>query len=61
MNPECQEAFECLIKNNLLVDSEKHELLESLQFQPNNLWLKDFYLAKICKQLTSDKPHQGIV
>jgi hypothetical protein len=33
----------------------------SLNFSPNQLWLKDFYLAKISKDLTKLSKPQGIV
>jgi len=64
-NPECYEAFECLTKNNLLVDSEKRKLIDELKFTPKTLWLKDFYLSKVDKQVVgsgenTSKP-QGIV
>jgi hypothetical protein len=32
INPECYQAFEKLIKNNLLVANEKSELIGSIQF-----------------------------
>lgn len=45
----CQEAFNKLIRNNLLLDQEKSDLLESLKFSRETLWLKDFYQSKIEK------------
>ena len=51
-----------MIKNNLLVDLEKRELIESIQFPDEALWMKDFYLSKINKQLkTSQEKAQGLV
>lgn len=59
INPECFEAFEKMIKNNLMVDDEKNELISQLQFKPHQLWLKDYYVSKIKKELVSVP--QGVV
>ena len=51
INPECYQAFEKLIKNNLLVANEKSELIGSIQFTKQSLWLKDYYLSKIRQEI----------
>jgi len=53
INPNCYSAFEKLIKNNLLVDQDKIELIESINFTNESIWLKDFYLSKINKDLAA--------
>jgi len=64
-NPECFEAFDSLTRNNLLIDSEKRQLIEELKFTNKQLWVKDFYLSKIDKQVVGQDEHsykpQGIV
>ena len=60
INPECYEAFERLIKNNLLVEDEKCQLINQLKFISQTLWLKDFYLAKVNKSISSNET-EGIV
>lgn len=60
-NCECFEAFDCLIKNNLLMEEEKHELISSLLFGPKQLWLKDYYLSKINKELMIGSKAEGKV
>ena len=59
VNPECFEAFEKMIKNNLMVDEEKNELISQLQFKPHQLWMKDYYASKIRKEIVSVP--QGVV
>ena len=51
INPECYQAFEKLIKNNLLVANEKSELIGSIQFTKQSLWLKDYYLSEIRQEI----------
>lgn len=47
-------AFEKLIKNNLLVASEKSELISSIQFSKQSFWLKDYYLSKIRQEINTE-------
>jgi len=57
----CQEAFSKLIRNNLLLDQEKSELLNSLKFCKDTFWLKDYYQSKIEKQLVKPDKALGVV
>ena len=41
------EAFDILINHQLLNTSEKQQLLNTLNFSPNNYWLYDYYQSKI--------------
>ena len=51
-----------MIKNNLLVDSEKREFIDSLEFSDEALWMKDFYMSKITKRLnTHSDSCQGLI
>lgn len=57
----CYEAFDKLVTNNLLRDEEKQDLINQLSFQPHNLWLKDFYVSKINKEVVSKNKAEGRV
>lgn len=53
------QAFDNLIKNSLITDPEKHELIASLTFTPKQMWVKDYYMSKINKEITENL--QGMV
>ena len=41
------EAFDTLINHHLLSLEQRNDLLTGIQFQPENMWLNDYYLSKI--------------
>ena len=43
------------------MDSEKLALVQSIQFPANALWLKDFYISKINKELVHREKAHGVV
>lgn len=61
VNPECYQAFEKLIRNNLIVDSEKVELIDQIQFSEKALWMRDFYFSKINKEVLTQDKAEGFV
>ena len=52
-NCENFEAFDRLVSNFLITQSQKEELVKELNFSAENLWLKDFYISKIRQDLRS--------
>lgn len=44
-----------------MVDSEKEELIRSISFSAKSLWIKDFYLSKISKEVVAREKAEGLV
>jgi|JI6StandDraft_1071083.scaffolds.fasta_scaffold11101_9 tetratricopeptide (TPR) repeat protein len=59
-DPTCVEAFNRLIDCNLLSNLEKEQLLTMLNFNPEDIWIKKYYRARIKDELLS-KPKQDVM
>lgn len=63
MKANCEnfEAFNRLIGNFLITQSQKEELIKELSFTAENLWMKDLYLSKIRNEVRQSNEHEGLV
>lgn len=46
-DPTCHEAFKRMIDFYLLGSTGKEQLLTSLNFNPEDIWIKQYYIARI--------------
>ena len=46
-DPTCQEAFKRMVDFYLLGSTGKEQLLTSLNFKPEDIWIKQYYIARI--------------
>lgn len=60
-NCENFEAFNRLIKNFLITQAQKEELVKELNFSAENIWLKDYFLSRIHQEIRSSSDHEGMV
>ena len=60
-NCECYEAFNRLISNFLITQDAKEELIKEMNFTPQNLWLKDFYLSRVRTEVRTVAENEGII
>ena len=60
-NSESFEAFNRLVASYLITHSEKEELIKQMNFSPENLWLKDYYISRIRSDVRTSSEYEGIV
>ena len=60
-NCENFEAFDRLVSNFLITQSQKEELLKEMTFSSENLWLRDYYSSRISLSLRSTGEQEGVV
>ena len=59
-DPTCVEAFNRLIDCNLLSNLEKEQLLTMLNFNPEDIWIKKYYRARIKDEMLT-RPKQDVM
>ena len=47
--------------NFLITQGQKEELIKELNFNAENLWMKDLYISKIRQEVRQSSEHEGIM
>lgn len=60
-NCENYEAFDRLVSNFLITQTQKEDLLKEMTFSSENLWLKDYYISRVQQSVRLANEQEGLV
>lgn len=60
-NCENFEAFDKLVSNFLITQTQKEELLKEMTFSGESLWLKDYYFSRVHQNVRASTEQEGMV